>query len=183
MAERPVLSDKPFRNRILVPIKSSEPEDSEDTARLGLLNWLSISQNNVSSGATMKALIPKDLHTNLHDGMNVIVKRSPMLFPTQTTDANNLTELQATIYNHIFKGIKNAYSYFETSATTNFQWIKEVVPAIGENETIYNLVDKNSDNSVARIIVTHPETSLEQLIEGLDTFFEGNFKVDIVPTE
>ena len=102
------MDDKPIRRRILVPIKSSEPEDSEDTARLGLLNWLSISQNPLISGDTMKAFIPKSIDTNLLADDEVIVRRNPMLFPTQTTNADTLEELQSYLINHIIAGVKTA---------------------------------------------------------------------------
>ena len=177
------MDDKPFPRRILVPIKSSEPEDSEDTARLGLLNWLSISQNPLISGDTMKAFIPKNLHTNLIADDEVIVRRNPMLFPCQTTNADTLEELQSYLINHIIAGVKTAY----TTATTflrvniNLKWLQTVEGT--QYETYYNLVETESSNTVARIIVTHPETSFESLKDGLDIFFENNFEVDTAATE
>jgi len=170
-------------NRILVPIKSSEPEDLEDHARLGLLNWLSISQNPSISGDTMKAFIPKNLHTNLLSDDEVIVRRNPMLFPTQNTNANTLDELQLYIMNHIVTSVKTAY----TTATTllrvniNLKWMETVEGT--QYETYYNLVELESSNTVARIIVSHPETSFESLKDGLDIFFENNFEVDTAATE
>lgn len=170
-------------NRFLVPIKSSEPEDSEDHARLGLLNWLSISQNPSISGDTMKAFIPKNLHTNLLSDDEVIVRRNPMLFPTQNTNANTLEELQLYIMNHIVTSVKTAY----TTATTllrvniNLKWMETVEGT--QYETYYNLVELESSNTVARIIVSHPETSFESLKDGLDIFFENNFEVDTAATE
>ena len=170
-------------NRILVPIKSSEPEDLEDHARLGLLNWLSISQNPSISGDTMKAFIPKNLHTNLLSDDEVIVRRNPMLFPCQNTNANTLDELQLYIMNHIVTSVKTAY----TTATTllrvniNLKWMETVEGT--QYETYYNLVELESSNTVARIIVSHPETSFESLKDGLDIFFENNFEVDTAATE
>ncbi len=177
------MDDKPFPRRILVPIKSSEPEDSEDIVRLGLLNWLSISQNPSISGDTMKAFIPKNLHTNLLSDDEVIVRRNPMLFPTQNTNANTLEELQLYIMNHIVTSVKTAY----TTATTllrvniNLKWMETVEGT--QYETYYNLVELESSNTVARIIVSHPETSFESLKDGLDIFFENNFEVDTAATE
>lgn len=184
MAERPVLSKKPLRNRILVPIKSSEPEDSEDTARLGLLNWLSISQAvSSNTGSTMKALIPKNLHTNLLSDNEVIARRNPMLFPTQNTNANTLEELQLYIMNHIVTGVKNAYGSVIGGVHIKLKWVDMTTDsgAFSKPETEWKLVGVNA-NTLAKIIVLHQETSYEQLTEGLDIFFEG-FEVDIAATE
>ena len=177
------MDDKPFPRRILVPIKSSEPEDSEETARLGLLNWLSISQNPSISGDTMKAFIPKNLHTNLLSDDEVIVRRNPMLFPTQNTNANTLEELQLYIMNHIVTSVKTAYTTATTLLRVNIN-LKGMETVEGtQYETYYNLVELESSNTVARIIVSHPETSFESLKDGLDIFFENNFEVDTAATE
>ena len=177
------MDDKPFPRRILVPIKSSEPEDSEDIVRLGLLNWLSISQNPLISGDTVKAFIPKSIDTNLLADDEVIVRRNPMLFPTQTTNADTLEELQSYLINHIIAGVKTAYSTATTflRVNINLKWLQTVEGT--QYETYYNLVETESSNTVARIIVTHPETSFEHLKDGLDIFFENNFEVDTASTE
>ena len=170
-------------NRILVPIKSSEPEDLEDHARLGLLNWLSISQNPSISGDTMKAFIPKNLHTNLLSDDEVIVRSNAMLFPTQNTGANTLKELQLYLMNHIVTSVKTAYTTATTLLRVNIhlKWMETVEGT--QYETYYNLVELESSNTVARIIVSHPETSFESLKDGLDIFFENNFEVDTAATE
>jgi hypothetical protein len=177
------MDDKPLRRRILVPIKSSEPEDSEDTARLGLLNWLSISQNPLISGDTMKAFIPKNLHTNLIADDEVIVRNNPMLFPTQTTHADTLEELQSYLINHIIAGVKTAYSTASTwlRVNINLKWLQTTEGT--QYETYYNLIETESSNTVARIIVSHPETSFEHLKDGLDIFFENSFEVNTAATE
>tara|TARA_R110001606_G_scaffold383058_1_gene545166 strand:+ start:2351 stop:2905 length:555 start_codon:yes stop_codon:yes gene_type:complete len=184
MAERQV-SDKPFQSRkILVPIKSSEPEEIQDTARLGLLNWLSISQTGTSNnGDTMKAFIPKNLHTSLMGESEVVVRNNPMLFPTQTTNAQNLEELKSYLIQEITDGIKAAYSTATTLLRVRFDliWMQTVEGT--QYETYYNLIETLSNNTVARIIVTHPETSLELLTDGLDIFFENNFEVNTAATE
>ena len=106
-----------------------------------------------------------------------------MLFPCQTTNADTLEELQSYLINHIIAGVKTAY----TTATTflrvniNLKWLQTVEGT--QYETYYNLVETESSNTVARIIVTHPETSFESLKDGLDIFFENNFEVDIAATE
>ena len=169
------MDDKPLRRRILVPIKSSEPEDSEDTARLGLLNWLSISQNPLISGDTMKAFIPKNLHTNVIADDEVIVRNNPMLFP--------LEELQSYLINHIIAGVKTAYSTASTwlRVNINLKWLQTTEGP--QYETYYNLIETESSNTVARIIVSHPETSFEHLKDGLDIFFENSFEVNTAATE
>ena len=177
-------SSKPLRNRILVPIKSPEPEDLEDTARLGLLNWLSISQTGSSNtGDTMKAFIPKNLHTNLLSDDEVIVRSNAMLFPTQNTGANTLKELQLYLMNHIVTSVKTAYTTATTLLRVNIhlKWMETVEGT--QYETYYNLVDTASSNTVARIIVSHPETSFESLKDGLDIFFENTFEVNTAATE
>ena len=106
-----------------------------------------------------------------------------MLFPTQTTNAQNLEELKSYLIQEITDGIKAAYSTATTLLRVRFDliWMQTVEGT--QYETYYNLIETLSNNTVARIIVTHPETSLELLTDGLDIFFENNFEVNTAATE
>ena len=139
-----------------------------DDAR-SILNWL-ISPTSVTmynTGDTMRAFIPKKIVTddyklNSRTGKKtLVVKSNSMLYPSQTTSANN------SRYNvNPFLELK-----WQHSASEGTQY-----------EKYYNLVAGPTKKTVARIIIVQPETSFTNLKKGLDAWFKA-VEIDSQSTE
>ena len=153
-----------------------------DDAR-SILNWL-ISPTSVTmynTGDTMKAFIPKKIVTDLlwDKGLFVIkVKSNSMLYPSQTTSANNLDELQQYIEDLILSAVGEEYDKLPTDKVLELKWQHSASEGT-QYEKYYNLVAGPTEETVARIIIIQPETSFTNLKKGLDAWFE----MDIVDSE
>lgn len=149
-----------------------------DEAR-SVLNWL-ISPTSVVDGEalgdTMRAFIPKKIITTI-DIRTITVKSNSMLYPSQTTSANNLGELQQYIEDLILSAVGEEYGKmilelnWQYSASEGTQY-----------EKYYNLVAGSTERTVARIIIVQPETSFTNLKKGLDAWFKA-VEIDSQSTE
>ena len=149
-----------------------------DEAR-SVLNWL-ISPTSVVDGEalgdTMRAFIPKKIITTI-DIRTITVKSNSMLYPSQTTSAHNLDELQQYIEDLILSAVGEEYGKmilelnWQYSASEGTQY-----------EKYYNLVAGPTKKTVARIIIVQPETSFPKLKKGLDAWFKA-VEIDSQPTE
>ena len=158
-----------------------------DDAR-SVLNWL-ISPTSVTmynTGDTMRAFIPKKIITDDAVGglksafvgkKTIIVKSNSMLYPSQTTSANNLDELQQYIEDLILSAVGEEYG--EMILELNWQYSASEGT---QYEKYYNLVAGPTEKTVARIIIVQPETSVTNLKKGLDAWFKA-VEIDSQPTE
>ena len=158
----------------------------DDDAR-SILNWL-ISPTSVTmynTGDTMKAFIPKKIVTDLlwDKGLFVIkVKSNSMLYPSQTTSANNLDELQQYIEDLIFSAVCEEYDKLpKGDIILELKWQHSASEGT-QYEKYYNLVAGSTERTVARIIIVQPETSFTNLKKGLDAWFKA-VKIDSEATE
>jgi hypothetical protein len=155
-----------------------------DDAR-SILNWL-ISPTSVTmynTGDTMRAFIPKKIVTddyklNSRTGKKtLVVKSNSMLFPSQTTSANNLDELQQYIEDLILSAVGEEYG----EMILELKWQHSASEGT-QYEKYYNLVAGPTEKTVARIIIVQPETSFTNLKKGLDAWFKA-VEIDSQPTE
>ena len=160
----------------------------DDDAR-SVLNWLSrpTSVTMYNTGDTMRAFIPKKIITDLLfdikvGGYAIVVKSNSMLYPSQTTSANNLDELQQYIEDLILSAVDKEYAAFKSShspiVVLELKWQHSASEGT-QYEKYYNLVAGSTERTVARIIIVQPETSFTNLKKGLDAWFE----MDIVDSE
>jgi hypothetical protein len=172
-----------------------------DDAR-SILNWL-ISPTSVTmynTGDTMRAFIPKKIVTddyklNSRTGKKtLVVKSNSMLFPSQTTSANNLDELQQHIEDLILSAVREEYwpaagrmgagrksSRYNSNPFLELKWQHSASEGT-QYEKYYNLVAGPTEKTVARIIIVQPETSFTNLKKGLDAWFKA-VEIDSQPTE
>ena len=157
----------------------------DDDAR-SVLNWLSrpTSVTMYNTGDTMKAFIPKKIVTDLlwDKGLFVIkVKSNSMLYPSQTTSANNLDELQQYIEDLILSAVGEEYDKLPTDKVLELKWQHSASEGT-QYEKYYNLVAGSTERTVARIIIVQPETSFTNLKKGLDAWFKA-VEIDSQSTE
>ena len=160
-----------------------------DDAR-SILNWL-ISPTSVTmynTGDTMRAFIPKKIVTddyklNSRTGKKtLVVKSNSMLYPSQTTSANNLDELQQYIEDLIFSAVCEEYDKLpKGDIILELKWQHSASEGT-QYEKYYNLVAVSTKKTVARIIIVQPETSFTNLKKGLDAWFKA-VEIDSQPTE
>ena len=159
-----------------------------DDAR-SILNWL-ISPTSVmmyNTGDTMRAFIPKKIITDLLfdikvGGYAIVVKSNSMLYPSQTTSANNLDELQQYIEDLIFSAVCEEYDKLpKGDIILELKWQHSASEGT-QSEKYYNLVAVSTKKTVARIIIAQPETSFTNLKKGLDAWFKA-VKIDSEATE
>jgi hypothetical protein len=158
-----------------------------DDAR-SVLNWL-ISPTSVTmynTGDTMRAFIPKKIITDLLfdikvGGYAIVVKSNSMLYPSQTTSANNLDELQQYIEDLILSAVGEEYDKLPTDKVLELKWQHSASEGT-QYEKYYNLVAGSTEKTVARIIIVQPETSFTNLKKGLDAWFKA-VEIDSQPTE
>ena len=158
-----------------------------DDAR-SVLNWL-ISPTSVTmynTGDTMRAFIPKKIITDLLfdikvGGYAIVVKSNSMLYPSQTTSANNLDELQQYIEDLILSAVGEEYDKLPTDKVLELKWQHSASEGT-QYEKYYNLVAGSTERTVARIIIVQPETSFTNLKKGLDAWFKA-VEIDSQPTE
>ena len=159
-----------------------------DEAR-SVLNWL-ISPTSVTmynTGDTMRAFIPKKIITDLLfdikvGGYAIVVKSNSMLYPSQTTSANNLDELQQYIEDLIFSAVCEEYDKLpKGDIILELKWQHSASEGT-QYEKYYNLVAVSTKKTVARIIIAQPETSFTNLKKGLDAWFKA-VKIDSEATE
>ena len=158
-----------------------------DDAR-SILNWL-ISPTSVTmynTGDTMRAFIPKKIITDLLfdikvGGYAIVVKSNSMLYPSQTTSANNLDELQQYIEDLILSAVGEEYDKLPTDKVLELKWQHSASEGT-QYEKYYNLVAGSTERTVARIIIVQPETSFTNLKKGLDAWFKA-VEIDSQPTE
>ena len=153
-----------------------------DDAR-SVLNWL-ISPTSVTmynTGDTMRAFIPKKIITDDYKEASgkktITVKSNSMLYPSQTTSANNLDELQQYIEDLILSAVGEEYG--EMILELNWQYSASEGT---QYEKYYNLVAGPTEKTVARIIIVQPETSFTNLKKGLDAWFKA-VEIDSQSTE
>tara|TARA_R110000868_G_scaffold2133_1_gene16360 strand:+ start:46 stop:528 length:483 start_codon:yes stop_codon:yes gene_type:complete len=158
-----------------------------DDAR-SVLNWL-ISPTSVTmynTGDTMRAFIPKKIITDDAVGglksafvgkKTIIVKSNSMLYPSQTTSANNLDELQQYIEDLILSAVGEEYG----EMILELKWQHSASEGT-QYEKYYNLVAGPTEKTVARIIIVQPETSFTNLKKGLDAWFKA-VEIDSQSTE
>ena len=158
-----------------------------DDAR-SILNWL-ISPTSVTmynTGDTMRAFIPKKIITDDAVGglksafvgkKTIIVKSNSMLYPSQTTSANNLDELQQYIEDLILSAVGEEYG----EMILELKWQHSASEGT-QYEKYYNLVAGPTEKTVARIIIVQPETSFTNLKKGLDAWFKA-VEIDSQSTE
>lgn len=159
----------------------------DDDAR-SVLNWL-ISPTSVTmynTGDTMRAFIPKKIITDLLfdikvGGYAIVVKSNSMLYPSQTTSANNLDELQQYIEDLILSAVGEEYDKLPTDKVLELKWQHSASEGT-QYEKYYNLVAGSTERTVARIIIVQPETSFTNLKKGLDAWFKA-VEIDSQPTE
>ena len=157
----------------------------DDDAR-SVLNWLSrpTSVTMYNTGDTMRAFIPKKIITDLlwDKGLFVIkVKSNSMLYPSQTTSANNLDELQQYIEDLILSAVGEEYDKLPTDKVLELKWQHSASEGT-QYEKYYNLVAGSTERTVARIIIVQPETSFTNLKKGLDAWFKA-VEIDSQSTE
>ena len=149
-----------------------------DEAR-SVLNWL-ISPTSVVDGEalgdTMRAFIPKKIITTI-DIRTITVKSNSMLYPSQTTSAHNLDELQQYIEDLILSAVGEEYG----KMILELKWQHSASEGT-QYEKYYNLVAGSTERTVARIIIVQPETSFTNLKKGLDAWFKA-VEIDSQPTE
>jgi len=154
-----------------------------------ILNWL-ISPTSVTmynTGDTMRAFIPKKIVTddyklNSRTGKKtLVVKSNSMLYPSQTTSANNLGELQQYIEDLILSAVCEEYDKLPTDKVLELKWQHSASEGT-QYEKYYNLVAGPTEKTVARIIIVQPETSFTNLKKGLDAWFKA-VEIDSQPTE
>ena len=171
-----------------------------DEAR-SVLNWL-ISPTSVTmynTGDTMRAFIPKKIITDLLfdikvGGYAIVVKSNSMLYPSQTTSANNLDELQQYIEDLILSAVGEEYwpaagrmgagrksSRYNINPFLELKWQHSASEGT-QYEKYYNLVAGSTERTVARIIIVQPETSFTNLKKGLDAWFKA-VEIDSQSTE
>ena len=158
-----------------------------DDAR-SVLNWL-ISPTSVTmynTGDTMRAFIPKKIITDLLfdikvGGYAIVVKSNSMLYPSQTTSANNLDELQQYIEDLILSAVGEEYDKLPTDKVLELKWQHSASEGT-QYEKYYNLVAGPTEKTVARIIIVQPETSFTNLKKGLDAWFKA-VEIDSQSTE
>ena len=158
-----------------------------DDAR-SVLNWL-ISPTSVTmynTGDTMRAFIPKKIITDLLfdikvGGYAIVVKSNSMLYPSQTTSANNLDELQQYIEDLILSAVGEEYDKLPTDKVLELKWQHSASEGT-QYEKYYNLVAGSTEKTVARIIIVQPETSFTNLKKGLDAWFKA-VEIDSQSTE
>ena len=160
----------------------------DDDAR-SVLNWLSrpTSVTMYNTGDTMRAFIPKKIVTddyklNSRTGKKtLVVKSNSMLYPSQTTSANNLDELQQYIEDLILSAVGEEYDKLPTDKVLELKWQHSASEGT-QYEKYYNLVAGSTERTVARIIIVQPETSFTNLKKGLDAWFKA-VEIDSQPTE
>ena len=159
----------------------------DDDAR-SVLNWLSrpTSVTMYNTGDTMRAFIPKKIITDLLfdikvGGYAIVVKSNSMLYPSQTTSANNLDELQQYIEDLILSAVGEEYDKLPTDKVLELKWQHSASEGT-QSEKYYNLVAGSTERTVARIIIVQPETSFTNLKKGLDAWFKA-VEIDSQPTE
>jgi len=159
----------------------------DDDAR-SVLNWLSrpTSVTMYNTGDTMRAFIPKKIITDLLfdikvGGYAIVVKSNSMLYPSQTTSANNLDELQQYIEDLILSAVGEEYDKLPTDKVLELKWQHSASEGT-QYEKYYNLVAGSTERTVARIIIVQPETSFTNLKKGLDAWFKA-VEIDSQPTE
>ena len=159
----------------------------DDDAR-SVLNWLSrpTSVTMYNTGDTMRAFIPKKIITDLLfdikvGGYAIVVKSNSMLYPSQTTSANNLDELQQYIEDLILSAVGEEYDKLPTDKVLELKWQHSASEGT-QYEKYYNLVAGSTERTVARIIIVQPETSFPKLKKGLDAWFKA-VEIDSQPTE
>ena len=154
-----------------------------------ILNWL-ISPTSVTmynTGDTMRAFIPKKIVTddyklNSRTGKKtLVVKSNSMLYPSQTTSANNLDELQQYIEDLILSAVGEEYDKLPTDKVLELKWQHSASEGT-QYEKYYNLVAGSTERTVARIIIVQPETSFTNLKKGLDAWFKA-VEIDSQSTE
>ena len=150
----------------------------DDDAR-SVLNWLSrpTSVTMYNTGDTMRAFIPKKIITDLLfdikvGGYAIVVKSNSMLYPSQTTSANNLDELQQYIEDLILSAVGEEYDKLPTDKVLELKWQHSASEGT-QYEKYYNLVAGSTERTVARIIIVQPETSFTNLKKGLDAWFKA----------
>lgn len=158
-----------------------------DDAR-SVLNWLSrpTSVTMYNTGDTMRAFIPKKIITDLLfdikvGGYAIVVKSNSMLYPSQTTSANNLDELQQYIEDLILSAVGEEYDKLPTDKVLELKWQHSASEGT-QYEKYYNLVAGSTERTVARIIIVQPETSFTNLKKGLDAWFKA-VEIDSQSTE
>jgi len=159
----------------------------DDDAR-SVLNWLSrpTSVTMYNTGDTMRAFIPKKIITDLLfdikvGGYAIVVKSNSMLYPSQTTSANNLDELQQYIEDLILSAVGEEYDKLPTDKVLELKWQHSASEGT-QYEKYYNLVAGSTERTVARIIIVQPETSFTNLKKGLDAWFKA-VEIDSQSTE
>ena len=159
----------------------------DDDAR-SVLNWLSrpTSVTMYNTGDTMRAFIPKKIITDLLfdikvGGYAIVVKSNSMLYPSQTTSANNLDELQQYIEDLILSAVGEEYDKLPTDKVLELKWQHSASEGT-QYEKYYNLVAGPTKKTVARIIIVQPETSFTNLKKGLDAWFKA-VEIDSQSTE
>lgn len=159
----------------------------DDDAR-SVLNWLSrpTSVTMYNTGDTMRAFIPKKIITDLLfdikvGGYAIVVKSNSMLYPSQTTSANNLDELQQYIEDLILSAVGEEYDKLPTDKVLELKWQHSASEGT-QYEKYYNLVAGSTEKTVARIIIVQPETSFTNLKKGLDAWFKA-VEIDSQSTE
>ena len=159
----------------------------DDDAR-SVLNWLSrpTSVTMYNTGDTMRAFIPKKIITDLLfdikvGGYAIVVKSNSMLYPSQTTSANNLDELQQYIEDLILSAVGEEYDKLPTDKVLELKWQHSASEGT-QSEKYYNLVAGPTEKTVARIIIVQPETSFTNLKKGLDAWFKA-VEIDSQSTE
>ena len=163
----------------------------DDDAR-SVLNWLSrpTSVTMYNTGDTMRAFIPKKIITDDAVGglksafvgkKTIIVKSNSMLYPSQTTSANNLDELQQYIEDLILSAVGEEYDKLPTDKVLELKWQHSASEGT-QYEKYYNLVAGSTERTVARIIIVQPETSFTNLKKGLDAWFKA-VEIDSQSTE
>ena len=159
----------------------------DDDAR-SVLNWLSrpTSVTMYNTGDTMRAFIPKKIITDLLfdikvGGYAIVVKSNSMLYPSQTTSAHNLDELQQYIEDLILSAVGEEYDKLPTDKVLELKWQHSASEGT-QYEKYYNLVAGSTERTVARIIIVQPETSFTNLKKGLDAWFKA-VEIDSQSTE
>jgi len=104
-----------------------------------------------------------------------------MLYPSQTTSANNLDELQQYIEDLILSAVGEEYDKLPTDKVLELKWQHSASEGT-QYEKYYNLVAGSTERTVARIIIVQPETSFTNLKKGLDAWFKA-VEIDSQSTE
>jgi hypothetical protein len=154
-----------------------------------ILNWLSRPSPTIyNTGDTMRAFIPKKIVTddyklNSRTGKKtIVVKSNSMLYPSQTTSANNLGELQQHIEDLILSAVCEEYGTVpKGDIILELKWQHSASEGT-QYEKYYNLVAGPTKKTVARIIIVQPETSFTNLKKGLDAWFKA-VEIDSQATE